>query len=81
VKVGEFAKTKAPEPVSSVTAVARLADEGVLHQEAIPEARDVMIFPKKEKLEPTDKLVELAVVEKKLVEVALVVVPLPKIKF
>ncbi len=35
-KVGLVAKTKAPEPVSSVTAEARLADEGVAKNAATP---------------------------------------------
>jgi hypothetical protein len=39
VKVGEVAKTKAPLPVSSVTADARLALEGVARNVATPEPR------------------------------------------
>jgi hypothetical protein len=34
--VGEFAKTKGPEPVSSVTAVAKLAEVGVAKKVATP---------------------------------------------
>ena len=37
--VGDVAKTKAPEPVSFVTAAARLADEGVARNVATPEPR------------------------------------------
>ncbi len=37
--VGEVANTSAPDPVSSVTAVARLADEGVPRKVATPAAR------------------------------------------
>jgi hypothetical protein len=35
-KVGDVANTKAPEPVSSVTAAAKLADEGVAKNVATP---------------------------------------------
>ena len=38
-KVGEVANTNAPEPVSSVTAAARLAEDGVAKNVATPEAR------------------------------------------
>ena len=38
-KPGEVAKTRAPVPVSSVTAAFRLADVGVARNVAIPEAR------------------------------------------
>jgi hypothetical protein len=44
VKVGEVAKTKAPLPVSSVTADARLADDGVARNVATPVPRPLM-FP------------------------------------
>ena len=37
VKVGDVPKTKAPEPVSSVTAAARLAEDGVPKKVRIPE--------------------------------------------
>ena len=37
--VGDVAKTRAPEPVSSVTAAARLADDGVARNVATPAAR------------------------------------------
>lgn len=37
--VGEVANTRAPEPVSSVTAAARFADEGVAKKVATPEPR------------------------------------------
>lgn len=36
-RAGLFAKTKAPEPVSSVTAVARFADDGVARKVAMPD--------------------------------------------
>jgi len=36
VKVGEVAKTRSPDPVSSVTAEIRLADEGVARKVATP---------------------------------------------
>ncbi len=39
VRVGEVPKTRAPEPVSSVTAVTRFAEEGVARNEATPAAR------------------------------------------
>jgi hypothetical protein len=39
VKVGEPAKTRAPVPVSSVTAVIKLADDGVARKLATPAAR------------------------------------------
>ena len=35
-RVGLVAKTNEPDPVSSVTALARLAEEGVPHHVAIP---------------------------------------------
>ena len=41
----------------------------------------VMAVPRKLKVLPTERLVELAVVEKELVEVALVPVALEKVKF
>jgi len=41
VKVGEVANTKAPVPVSSVTAVIKLADEGVAKNAATPAAKPV----------------------------------------
>ena len=41
-KVGEVANTKAPVPVSSVTAVRRLADEGVAKKVATPEPKPEM---------------------------------------
>jgi len=42
VSVGDVAKTNEPEPVSSVTAAARLADEGVARNVAIPAPRPEM---------------------------------------
>jgi len=42
VKVGEIAKTKAPLPVSSVTAAAKLAEEGVAKKVAMPVPRPDM---------------------------------------
>jgi ABC-type Na+ efflux pump permease subunit len=44
-KVGEVAKTKEPDPVSSVTAAAKLADDGVPNQVATPDPRDVRPVP------------------------------------
>ena len=38
-RVGEVPKTAAPEPVSSVSAAARLAEDGVPKNVAIPDAR------------------------------------------
>ena len=38
VRLGEVAKTSAPLPVSSVTAVARFAEDGVPRKSAIPAA-------------------------------------------
>jgi len=43
--VGELAKTSAPVPVSSVTAAARLADDGVPSHVATPVPNDVMPVP------------------------------------
>lgn len=43
--VGEVANTKAPEPVSSVTAAARFALEGVPSHVATPAPKDVMPVP------------------------------------
>jgi hypothetical protein len=45
VRAGLVAKTKEPVPVSSVTAVARLALEGVPNQVATPEPNEVMPVP------------------------------------
>jgi len=39
VRVGDVANTKSPEPVSSVTADAKLADEGVAKKVATPVAK------------------------------------------
>ena len=44
-KVGEVAKTKTPVPVSSVTADARLAEDGVPKNVATPAPKDVMPVP------------------------------------
>jgi hypothetical protein len=44
-KVGDVANTNAPEPVSFVTAAARLADVGVPSHVATPEPKDVMPVP------------------------------------
>jgi hypothetical protein len=44
-KVGEVAKTNAPEPVSSVTAAAKLAEDGVPKNVATPVPKDVMPVP------------------------------------
>jgi hypothetical protein len=44
-KVGELANTKAPEPVSSDTAEARLADDGVPRNVATPVPKDVIPVP------------------------------------
>jgi hypothetical protein len=41
-KVGDVANTSAPDPVSSVTAVARLADDGVARNVATPAAKPLM---------------------------------------
>ena len=43
--VGELAKTKAPEPVSSVTAEAKLAELGVPRKVATPVPKDVIPVP------------------------------------
>ena len=43
--VGVFAKTSAPVPVSSLTAAAKLADDGVPSHVAMPEPNDVMPVP------------------------------------
>ena len=43
--VGDVANTSAPEPVSSVTAAARLAEDGVPSQVATPEPKDVIPVP------------------------------------
>jgi hypothetical protein len=45
VKAGLVAKTNAPVPVSSVTAVARFALEGVPNQSATPAPKEVMPVP------------------------------------
>jgi hypothetical protein len=57
-KVGEVAKTNEPEPVSSVTAAARLAEDGVPKKVATPEPNEVMPVPP----EATGRAVERAVV-------------------
>jgi len=44
-KVGEVANTKAPDPVSSVTAEAKLADDGVPKKVATPVPKDVIPVP------------------------------------
>jgi len=41
VRVGEVANTKAPVPVSSVTAVIKLADDGVAKNAATPAANQI----------------------------------------
>ena len=43
--VGLVAKTNEPDPVSSVTALARLAEEGVPHHVAIPVPKLVIPVP------------------------------------
>jgi hypothetical protein len=43
--VGEVAKTKEPEPVSSVTAAAKLDEDGVPKNVAMPVPKDVMPVP------------------------------------
>ena len=43
--VGEVAKTKEPEPVSFVTAVARFAEDGVPKNVATPAPKEVMPVP------------------------------------
>ena len=43
--VGVFAKTRAPVPVSSVTAAAKLAEDGVPKKVATPVPKDVMPVP------------------------------------
>ena len=45
VRAGLVAKTKEPVPVSSVTAVARLALEGVPRKVATPEPNEVIPVP------------------------------------
>jgi hypothetical protein len=45
VRLGDVAKTKEPDPVSSVTAAAKLADDGVPNQVATPDPRDVRPVP------------------------------------
>ena len=45
VRVGAVPNTNAPDPVSSVTAVARLAEEGVPHHVAIPVPKLVIPVP------------------------------------
>ena len=45
VSVGDPAKTAAPVPVSSVSAAARLADDGVPHQVAMPVPIEVRPVP------------------------------------
>ena len=45
VKTGDVANTNRPEPVSSVTAAARLAEVEVPRNVAIPEAREVIPVP------------------------------------
>lgn len=44
-RVGDVANTRAPEPVSSVTAEARLADDGVPRNVATPEPSEVIPVP------------------------------------
>jgi hypothetical protein len=44
-KVGDVANTKAPVPVSSVTAEAKFAEEGVPKNVATPAPRDVIPVP------------------------------------
>jgi hypothetical protein len=44
-KVGLVAKTNAPEPVSSVTAAAKFAEDGVPKNVATPDPSDVMPVP------------------------------------
>ncbi len=44
-RVGLVANTNEPDPVSSVTALARLAEEGVPHHVAIPEPTLVIPVP------------------------------------
>jgi hypothetical protein len=44
-RVGLVANTKAPEPVSSVTAAARFALDGVPRNVATPEPKEVMPVP------------------------------------
>ena len=44
-RVGEVAKTSAPEPVSSVTAEAKFAEEGVVSHVATPEPNEVIPVP------------------------------------
>jgi hypothetical protein len=43
--VGEVAKTNKPEPVSSVTAAAKFAEDGVPKNVATPVPKDVMPVP------------------------------------
>ena len=43
--VGEVANTRAPEPVSSVTAAAKFADEGVPSHVATPVPKEVIPVP------------------------------------
>ena len=45
IKVGDVANTNAPEPVSSLTAVARFALEGVPNQVATPAPKEVIPVP------------------------------------
>ena len=44
-RAGDVAKTSAPDPVSQVTAVAKLADDGVPSQSATPEPKDIIPVP------------------------------------
>jgi hypothetical protein len=44
-RVGDVAKTRDPDPVSSVTAAAKFADEGVPNHVATPEPREVIPVP------------------------------------
>ena len=43
--MGDVANTRAPEPVSSLTAVARFALEGVPNQSATPAPKEVIPVP------------------------------------
>jgi hypothetical protein len=43
--VGDVANTRAPDPVSSLTAEARFADDGVPRNVAIPVPKDVIPVP------------------------------------
>jgi hypothetical protein len=45
IKVGVLAKTKAPDPVSSVTAAARLAEDGVPKNVATPVPKELTPVP------------------------------------